>query len=244
MTSQDRRLIWITRAEPGAAATAERLRAMGCRPLVLPLLEVAPLAGVVPDLTGVGALAFTSANGVRVFASLNPDRRLPVFVVGQATAQAARAAGFRQVYSADGDVDALARGLVGRAGEFRGSVLHLSAAEPAGDLVGALARAGVSARSQAIYETHPLTPSRDELERALKAEAVLLHSPRAARQLALLLRGREARHLRALCLSRAVARPLARAKIGERAFAPLPMEAALLNLIERTAPAAAASVSP
>ncbi len=219
-------------------------RLCSTRPLALALPEVAPLAGVVPDLTGVGALAFTSANGVRVFADLDPDRGLPVFVVGQATAQAARAAGFRQVFSADGDVDALARGLAGRAGEFRGSVLHLSAAEPAGDLTGALAAAGVSARRQAIYETQPLTPPRDEIERALKAEAVLLHSPRAARQLALLLRGREARHLRALCLSRAVARPLARAKIGERAFAPLPMEAALLNLIERTAPAAAASVSP
>ena len=63
------------------------------------------------------------------------------------------------------------------------------------------------------------------------AQAVLLHSPKAARQLAKLLRGRRASDLSPLCLSRAVGRPLARAQLGPRLYAPMPMESALLNLI-------------
>jgi len=236
MTAPPRRLIWITRAEPAASTSAARLRALGHIPLVLPLLEVRPITTEVPDLTGIGALAFTSANGVRIFAQLSETRALPVFAVGAACAQAARAAGFRQVLSADGDVAALAAGIASRAEEFRGALLHPAATEPAGDLAGALAQAGVQARTLPIYETVPVTPPAAALDQALKAEAALLYSPKAARQLAVLMRGRQAPSLRALCLSKAVAKPLARARIGPRAFAPVPLESALLNLIDRAAP--------
>ena len=239
MSQAARRTIWITRAEPGAAATAERVRQLGHRPLVTPLLEVRATAQAAPDLEGVGALAFTSANGARIFASLTDRRDLPVFAVGAATAKAAKAEGFRQVLSADGDVEALAAGIAGRAPELRGLVLHAAAAEPAGDLAGALARAGVRARTETLYETAALKPEARQLEAAFAADDVLLHSPRAARQLAVLARGGRARALRALCLSRAVAKPLARAQLHSIACAPLPMEAALLNLIDRDAPARA-----
>ena len=62
---------------------------------------------------------------------------------------------------------------------------------------------------------------------------MLLHSPKAAKALALLLRKYPAPHLRALCLSPAVAKPLARAKIGPLVKASMPIESALLNLIGR-----------
>ena len=46
--------LWVTRARPGAEATAERLTAMGHHPLVSPLLAVRRLKPRL-DLTGVGA---------------------------------------------------------------------------------------------------------------------------------------------------------------------------------------------
>src|SRR5258706_5970636 len=133
-----RQKIWITRAEPAADVTAERVRALGHEALVAPLLAVRPLPDVEVELSGVAALAFTSANGVRAFADLSAERSLRVFAIGAATAQAARAAGFKLVLSADGDVDALGEGIAQRRGELRGIVLHPGAAEPAGDLAGAL----------------------------------------------------------------------------------------------------------
>jgi uroporphyrinogen-III synthase len=228
-----RQRIWITRAQPGAAATAERVRALGHEAVAAPLLEVRPRPDAAVDLAGVAALAFTSANGVRAFADLCGERALRVFAVGAATAQAARAAGFGSVLSADGDVEALAEGIAARRGELRGAVLHPGAAEPAGDLAGALGRHGVEARRLVLYETVPVEAGTLDLAALGRSDAVLLHSPRAAEVLARLLKAQPAPQLRALGLSKAVVRPLGRTRLAERAFPPFPLEAALLNLIDR-----------
>lgn len=230
-----RKKIWITRAEPGASATAERVRALGHDPLVAPLLAVHDLEEVEIDLAGVAALAFTSANGVRAFAARSGDRRLKVFAVGGATAQAARQAGFSSVLSTNGDVEALAQGVAARRGELKGAVLHAGAAELAGDLVGALAAQGVEARRLILYETRPVTIPPAQLEALLRADAVLLHSPRAAQVLAKALRNRPAPAMRALGLSKAVLKPLARSKLAAKAAPPFPLEAALLQLIDKDA---------
>jgi uroporphyrinogen-III synthase len=228
-----RKKIWITRAQPGADSTAERVRGMGHDALVAPLLTVRRLENVEIDLAGVGALAFTSANGVRAFAELSGDRKLRVYAVGGPTAQAARAAGFTSVLSADGGVDALAQGISARRGELNGVVLHAGAAELAADLTGLLEARGVPARRLVLYETQAAPPDEVRTRSLLKADAVLLHSPKAARVLAKLLRAHPAPQLRALGLSPAVLKPLSRVKLAAKAAPPYPLEAALLQLIDR-----------
>ena len=228
-----RQRIWITRTQPGADATAQRVRALGHEAVVAPLLSVRMLPDVVVDLRGVAALAFTSANGVRAFADASGERGLKVFAVGATTAQAARAAGFKSVLSADGDVEALAEGIAARRGELRGAVLHPGAAEPAGDLAGALDTHGVDARCLVLYETVPVDLDADVAERLGQSDAVLLHSARAAQVLAKLLRAHPAPRMRALGLSKAVVKPLARVPMAGKAFPPFPLEGALLNLIDR-----------
>jgi uroporphyrinogen-III synthase len=230
-----RQRIWITRTQPGADATAERVRALGHEAVVAPLLAVRRIPDVAIDLKGVGALAFTSANGVRAFADLCGERDLRVFAVGAATAQAARAAGFRTVLSADGDVEALAEGIAARRSQMRGAVLHPGAAEPAGDLAGALEKHGVPARRAILYETGPASLSPDQAQALVRSDAALLHSPRAAKALAAVLKAHPAPHMRALGLSKAVIRPLARTPLAAKACPPFPLEAALLNLIDRGA---------
>ena len=230
-----RQRIWITRTQPGADATAERVRAMGHEAIIAPLLAVHRVENVEINLKGVAALAFTSANGVRAFAEQCGERELRVFAVGAATAQAARAAGFHTVLSADGDVEALAEGIAARRSQMRGAVLHPGAAEPAGDLAGALEKHGVEARRAILYETGPVKLSDAEAEMLVRADAALLHSPRAAKVLAAVLKAHPAPKMRALGLSKAVIRPLARTPMAAKAFPPFPLEAALLNLIDRGA---------
>jgi uroporphyrinogen-III synthase len=228
-----RKKIWITRAEPGADATAERVRGLGHDALVAPLLAVHELEEVEIDLADVAALAFTSANGVRAFAARSGDRALKVFAVGGATAQAARQAGFGSVLSTNGDVEALAQGIAARRGELKGAVLHAGAAELAGDLVGALAAQDVEARRLILYETRPVAIPDDELKALLRADAALLHSPRAALALARVLRRHPAPAMRALAISKAALKPLARTKLAAKLAPPYPLEAALLQLIDK-----------
>jgi len=229
--------IWVTRAAPEAEATANRLRSLGHTPLVAPVLEIRHLAKPAPNLAGVGALAFTSRNGASAFAATCPRRDLPVFTVGAATAGAARKLGFTLVHSSDGDVAALARLIARRRDRFSGAVLHAGAREPAGDLPAALEALGIAARRHVVYAAE-LVDTPLALTAALAAEppeldAVLVHSPRAARRLAEIdALFRAAQDLNVYCISEAAAEPLRTLNFRHVAVAPSPSEAALLGLIK------------
>ena len=84
------------------------------------------------------------------FAALTPDRTHAVFAVGDATAEAARAAGFDRVQSAGGDLSRLAALLLAQ-GPGIGPLLVPGAREPAGDL-SALIRDRLDARALPAYE--------------------------------------------------------------------------------------------
>ena len=235
MSSQRPLKIWITRAQPGAEATAARVRALGHAPFVAPLLAVRMVEDPQIDLAGVKALAFTSANGLRAFAQACADRSLQVFAVGAATAQAAREVGFRRVLSADGDVAALAEGIAARRNEIGGAVLHPGAAELAGDLAGALARAGVEVRALTLYDTAPTALGPDQVAGLGEVDVALVHSAKGAQALAALLAVHPQPRLKVLGLSKAVLAPLADTPLAGLTSAPFPLEAALLNLIDRSA---------
>jgi uroporphyrinogen-III synthase len=217
--------IWITRAEPGASRTAEKLKALGHEPVVAPLLEVHALP-VAVDLDGVAALAFTSANGVRAFAERSASRSLPVFAVGDATAAAARKAGFCEVASAEGDLDALADLIAAHAAGLKGTVLAPGPREPAGDLPRALAAQGITARALPLYETLPVFP-----KGMGPVDAVLIHSPKAAERLAVVLG--EKTGPAAYCISPAAAAPLSGRPFARIEWAARPDEDSLLALLPK-----------
>ncbi len=228
--------VWVTRAEPGATATAERLKALGHEPLVGPLLFVRDVGSSTPPAFAAppfAALAFTSANGAAAFARRDPERDKAVFTVGDATAAAARAAGYADVRSADGDVEALAALILSQA-PLGGMVLHPCAAEPAGDLVGALKAGGQAAERLTVYEAalaQALPP------RALEAEAVLVHSPRAGEALAALTPLGAVAGMAAYVLSPSCTEPLAGLGFRSMAVAETPHEASLLALLPPAGPA-------
>lgn len=224
--------VWITRAEPGASATARRVAAAGLVPLVAPLLETADLAGAAAALDSLppsAVLAFTSANGVRAFARLTPRRDLKAWCVGTATAGAARVAGFVDLVAGGGDVEALARVIL--ESPAAAEIVHASALEPAGDLVGRLAAAGRPARRIAVYAAREARPAPARLQDALGAETILVHSPRAARILADLLRERPGPGPRVVGLSPACLAPLVSLDLAGRAAPASPLESDLINLL-------------
>ena len=217
-----RHLVWITRAEPGSSATAERVRAIGFEPVVAPLLTVEPVEARL-ELDRVAALAVTSANGVRAFAERSDRRDFPIFAVGDATAEAARDAGFEPVRSADGDVGALAALI--RSEPPGGIVLCPGAEQRAGDLVTALTAAGIEARAATLYRTVATTAGVD----VSVLTAVLLHSPRAATVLAE--RAPDLSDLHVVGLSPACLAPLAGLKMKSASAAVRPREDALMDAL-------------
>lgn len=226
--------VMVTRSEPGASETAGRLAAMGYLPIVEPLFAVEPMPNVA--LPAFGALAFTSANGVRVFAQLSSRRDVPVFCVGARTAEAAREIGFADVTSADGDVGALERLILGShlgalpAGRF---LLHSGNEESRGDLVDRLVSRGISAGFVATFRAAPAEEPGPMLAAHLSGrasfEAVLIHSSRAAKILAGLLTPDSA-ELNVAAISAAAAEPL-RGAARRCEIAARPSEPALLKAL-------------
>jgi uroporphyrinogen-III synthase len=227
--------VWVTRTLPDARATADRVRSLGCEPIIAPLLQVQPLQPEL-DLNGVGALAFTSAHGLGGFVALHAERELPVFTVGDRTAELAVQAGFERVVSAGGDLGDLVALIARHRTEFAGVVLRPGAQRPAGDFVGALAGLGVPARSVAVYAA-TATPAAEVLAAfdgawPVGLSVVLLHSPRAAEHLCDLFRGRPAPADTAVGISPRAVAHLSRAGFAQVVCAAAPSEAAMLSSLE------------
>lgn len=230
--------ILITRPEEDAAAFAEILTGLGHQVILEPLLTIKPRAGAVLDTAGAQALLFTSANGVRAAARLTGDRAVKALCVGDATARAARDAGFIHVASAAGDVHALAALVTSLCHPAAGPLVHVAGTVSAGDLGGSLAATGFTVNRAVLYEAvaaETLSATSREALAAGKINAVVLFSPRTARTFARIARREELADLFAdvdmLCLSAAVADALESLPRRRTLVAAEPTQDALIALL-------------
>ncbi|MGE0597200.1 MAG: uroporphyrinogen-III synthase [Hyphomonadaceae bacterium] len=215
----------ITRALPGAERTAARVRAFGAAPILAPLISIVACA-YDTNVDGAQALLFTSASGVRAFPNARARTSMPVLTVGDATAQAAREAGFADVSSADGDARALAALAQARLDPAAGKLIHISGDHVAGDLSGALAAAGFRVERRIAYAARAALAPPPAFSQPL--DLTLFHSPRAAR-IFVGLGAPGAAGMSAACLSEAVAEEARKAPWRSVIVAPAPREDALLQ---------------
>lgn len=168
--------VLILRPEPGNAATARAVAAMGNEPVCVPLFDIVPVAWSPPDPAAFDAVAMTSANAARLGGpGLRNYRHLPLFAVGEATAKAAREAGFVDIRTGTGDGQQLAT-LWGNA-----AVLHLTGPDHV-PLTGHVA-------TVAVYEARPRHLTSAQIGQ-LTAPVALIHSPRAADAFASMIQAR------------------------------------------------------
>lgn len=225
----------VTRPQADGERSAATLRAHGHDVLLAPLMRVEPIAA---DLSGTwSAIVITSANAVAVLKEPRGILDLPLFAVGAHSAEAARAAGFKDVTSANGDIRDLVRMLAAR---HRGQapLLYLAGEDRAADLVGELAGRGIAAHMRVVYRTvtAPFPPALVDALRDNRLDAVLHYSKRSAETFITAARAAgieaEARAIRHLCLSAQVAAPLQAASAATIAVAKHPDEASLIELLQ------------
>ena len=167
----------ITRAAPASLRTAEQVRARGAQPVLAPLLTIVP-CGYDTNTEGAQALIFTSSNGVRAFPDVRGARDRIVLTVGDATAEAARAAGFTDVRSAYGEFGALSTLAKAELDPVKGKLIHIAGDHVAGDLGGALRAAGFVVERRLAYASVAATALPEAFNQPL--DIVLFHSARAA----------------------------------------------------------------
>jgi uroporphyrinogen-III synthase len=229
----------ITRPEPDATHTVQALCTRGHNVLVAPLLQTQAIDA---QFHGpYAAVLMTSANAARVLA-VHPRARqltnLPAFTVGARSAEAARAAGFGDVTSADGALGDLVTLAASRFAGGSQRLLYLAGEDRAGDLAGDLGRRGVTVETAVIYRAVAAERLPADLKQALsnaQLDGALHYSRRSVTTLIEL--GRPAGVLHAVldlahyCLSGEVAAPLRNAGARRISVAPRPDEAALIGLL-------------
>lgn len=174
----------VTRPKEDSLLLTAELERRGITVLAEPLLEIRIRTSVRLDLTGVQGYLATSANGVRALAANEAPRHLPLWAVGDATARAARDAGFASVESAHGDAATLTRLVAERVDPSAGALLHAAGTKVAGDISGALGAEGYAIRREILYEAVTAQALSEATVTALKAGGVgmaLFFSPRTAR---------------------------------------------------------------
>jgi uroporphyrinogen-III synthase len=228
----------VTRPEPDGERTAATLRARGHEVLVAALMQIEAAPDADLGAGPWGGVILTSANAVRAIERHVRRAELwtfPVFAVGRRTAEAAHAAGFARITSADGDARDLVRLIL--AGD-RAPLLYLAGEDRAADIPGELAAHGVRVETAVVYravEAQALAPAAAAALRAASLDGVLHFSQRTAaiyldcaRRAGLLVRALAPSHY---CLSEQVAEPLKAAGAARIAIAARPEEAALIALV-------------
>jgi uroporphyrinogen-III synthase len=240
----------VTRPEPDGARTAQALRARGHAVVLAPLLRMETIAFVLPD-QAFSAVVLTSANAARAIAD-HPGRAqltaLTAFTVGRRTAEAARALGFRDVRSADGDkgdlVDLLRADLV-RADLLRTDPLRIQSGDRAPllylageDRAGDLAAAGLPVHTAVVYRAVKADHFPPPVAAALAQREIdgVLHFSARSAEAYLDCAAHDAIRESALapvhyCLSRQVAAPLSAAGAAAVRIAARPDEMAMLELV-------------
>ena len=230
--------ILITRPREDADTLAQKLSDHGIESVIEPLLTIHFEGGGPVDLAGAQALVVTSANGLRAFVHRNPERDIDVIAVGDATARAARQAGFRRVQSAAGDVTALAELAMHTRDPGAGALVHVAGSRIAGDMKGLLEREGFTYRREVLYHAEKATALAPETVTAIEAgtiTGVALYSPRTAGAFCALADaaglGRGIGAVTAYCLSGQVAERVRALNWRAVRIAPRPEEDALVRQI-------------
>jgi uroporphyrinogen-III synthase len=227
----------VTRPEPDGKRTATALRALGHEVLIAPLMNVDCVAA---DLSGHwSAVIITSANAPNAIAGNAAKSaliKLPLFAVGQRSAEAAQDVGFTNVTSAGGNVHDLVHTLSAQRPDAKAPLLYLAGEDRSADLVRELAARGIAAEMRVVYRavTAPFSSALIEALKAGEVDAILHFSRRSAENYVAGARQANitgpALAVRHFCLSAQAAEPFAGA--GKVTIAARPDEAALIALLQ------------
>jgi uroporphyrinogen-III synthase len=166
------RRMLVLRPEPGASATARRIRGLGLEAITVPLFEIEPVPWQAPDPSGFDGLLLTSAQAVRFGGKeLAHLESLEVYAVGEATAEAARSAGFGIAATGEAGIEEL---LAAIGSDLR--LLHLC-----GEDRRRPDRQGHSITQVVVYRSRAIEAP--DLH-GISGSVALIHSPRAGRRLA------------------------------------------------------------
>ncbi|XUY26547.1 uroporphyrinogen-III synthase [Agrobacterium sp. rho-8.1] len=238
----------VTRPEASGLRTAQLLHEIGHEPVLLPLTSPThdATAAIAALAKTPAFLAVTSAEAVRALlgsgADLAASLHRPIFVVGNASAKAARDAGFQAIISGESDGSALAHLIADTGASHRGTVLYLAGTPRDQGFERALGELKVPFKTVEIYRMQPVPWQSHNLKKRIAdipIDAVLFYSSEAVRIFFELMEREkypeQFRDCRMVCISSKVLSQVP-ASFQHAAFASTaPSESRMFDLLDREA---------
>ena len=237
--------VLLTRPQRESEEFAERLAAAGHEAIISPVFEIEALQHSLLNVAVCDGLVATSAHALELLADCDLDdglRTKPLWLVGERTAQAARAQGFSHVAHLAADAQSLATHFL-QSAKQPARLIYLAGRDRKPVLEQALEAQGILVSVCEIYaarETAALSPqavahlSRNTIEAVLhfsrRSAEILVRQAQASEQEALQKSLQDALHV---CLSDDVARGLAGLAPRQVRVAVSPSAAAMIAALER-----------
>ncbi len=229
-------MILLTRPRLEAEKTALLLGERGYETIIDPLLEIKGVSSGGYNKPHIAV--FTSSNGVihrpEGLLRLNPK----VFVVGDSTAELAHAAGFKDIRSAEGDIEDLYEVIIESIKPEDGKIVHYCGEVTRGRLCQRLQTQGYGAKEQIVYKAEKavaFSPITIEALQQEKITSALFFSPRTAKVFMEILETYQMESslskASALCISSAVAKPLRGKRWADIRIASQQTQSGVLDLI-------------
>lgn len=224
--------VWLTRPQRDSERMEAALAVRGIDSIVAPVMEIAAL-DVTFDEAMPDGLILTSRRAAKALQAIPPAwRTLPVYCVGNATAEAAKRYHFEHTISGQGSALDLLPLIAQRHGNHD-RLLHLSGDAVKIDLAPLLASRGITLERKVVYESHRVAALSPALTHALHVHAltgVVFYSPRTVR-FATELVGDALHQLDAYCLSMDIAAAAAKAGCKRVHACPIPTHQAMMELL-------------
>lgn len=203
------RRVLLIRQQEESLSLCNFLKSYGIESCSYPLFE--PLFLPLPFLENPQALLITSKNALRAIQHHEFYKKIPIYAVGDQTAQLAKSMGFIHVLSASGTGKDLINLVIQKASQTKGILWHLSGDIIKENIAETLEQQGFSAKRQVVYSIQEVEIMPPPLLHDLKGKTfshVLFFSPRTTDIFIKLLKKNElepiAAEMTSLCLSQNV----------------------------------------
>ena len=149
----------------------------------LPLIEIEGIKVNLVNFSDFKGIIFTSSNAIKYLDIKNIDKKINCFCVGTATEKKARAAGFQNVFAAEGNVDNLKELILRNFDISKGKLLYVSGEIISNNLDEQLISKGYSVERVINYKANPIIKYDENFIENLKSkmpEIVYIYSQNSA----------------------------------------------------------------
>ncbi len=224
----NKRCIWITRSQPGAAKSANFWQSAGFETIVAPLINIAPPSVMPPLLPRNIDLIVTSQNALLSLVEFTDVRSWNIWAVGEVTAEMARNMGFNLTGVGGGSAASLLELIVEKNVSSETSFAYISGQNIRLDISQQLRKRGFQAERHIYYENSPVSQMPDiDLT---KISHIGLYSPMAAQVLTSF--APKTSQISTISISKSTDAALGNLAFTQRLIAEKPQESAMLTALK------------